>query len=107
MKASLELLESFGPPEVSAYVLDLAQRVREGAVAQGFAIYGGDKDRNRVITSLIEPASGWEKIRARMDQAGIRLSWRKEHLGQTLLRVSPHMSNTRSEIETFLGLLVQ
>ena len=107
MKASLELLESFGPSEVSAYVLDLAQRVREGAVAQGFAIYGGEKDRNRVITSLIEPASGWEKIRARMDQAGIRLSWRKEHSGQTLLRVSPHMSNTRSEIETFLGLLVQ
>ena len=107
MRASLELLESFGQPEVSAYVLDLAQRVREGAQQKGFAVYGGGKDANRAITSLLEPAAGWEKIRGRMEQEGIRVSWRKEHSGKTLLRVSPHICNTVSEIETFLRLLEQ
>ena len=105
MRASLELLESFGQPEVSAYVLDLAQRVREGAQHKRFAVYGGGKDANRAITSLLEPAAGWGKIRGRMEQEGIRVSWRKEHSGKTLLRVSPHISNTASEIETFLRLL--
>jgi selenocysteine lyase/cysteine desulfurase len=105
MRASLELLESFGQPVVSAYVLELAQRVREGAQHKGFAVYGGEKDSNRAITSLLEPAAGWGKIRARMEQEGIRVSWRKEHSGKTLLRVSPHISNTVSEIETFLRLL--
>ncbi len=107
MRASLELLESFGQPEVSAYVLDLAQRVREGAQHKGFAVYGGGKDTNRAITSLLEPAAGWGKIRGRMEQEGIRVSWRKEHSGKTLLRVSPHICNTVSEIETFLRLLGQ
>ena len=107
MRASLELLESFGQPVVSAYVLELAQRVREGAQHKGFAVYGGGEDANRAITSLLEPAAGWGKIRGRMVQEGIRVSWRKGHSGKTLLRVSPHICNTVSEIETFLRLLGQ
>ncbi len=105
MRASLELLHELGSREVSAYVLDLARQVREGARRKGLAIYGGDQEENRVITSLIEPPEGWDKTRRRMEKAGIQVSWRKEHTGKTLLRVSPHVSNTTGEIETFLKLL--
>lgn len=104
MRASLELLEAIGAAQVSAHVLGLARQVREGARRAGFTVYGGEGEA-RVITSLVEPAGGWEKIRARMEAAGIRVSWRKEHGGQLLLRVSPHVANISSEIEAFLEIL--
>ena len=58
-----------------------------------------------MITSLREPTGGWEKIKARMEAAKIRVSWRKEHGGKTLLRVAPHISNTTGEIEEFMKVL--
>ena len=101
MRASLELLDSIGLPEVSAHALALARQVREGARRAGFAVYGGEGE-NRVITSLAEPSSGWNRIKERMEVAKIRVSWRKEHGGKMLLRVSPHVSNTPEEIGEFL-----
>jgi len=104
MRASLELLDSVGMPQISTHALALARQVREGARRAGLAIYGGQEE-DRVITSLLEPAGGWEKIKNRMEAAKIRVSWRKEHGGKTLLRVAPHLSNTAPEIDEFLKLL--
>ena len=106
MRASLELLQELGPDEVSAHALALARRVREGAKEKGFSTYGEQKkNENRVITSLREPSGGWDKTKRRIEEEGIRLSWRKEHGGETLLRVSPHASNTAGEIDHFLEVL--
>jgi len=104
MRASLELLDSVGIPQISTHALTLARQIRAGAHRAGLAIYGGPEEE-RVITSLLEPAWGWEKIKSRMEAAKIRVSWRKEHGGKTLLRVAPHLSNTTDEIEEFLKLL--
>ncbi|NDD57091.1 MAG: aminotransferase class V-fold PLP-dependent enzyme [Verrucomicrobia bacterium] len=104
MRASLELLEAIGLSEVSDHALALARQVREEARRAGFAVYGGEGE-DRVITSLVEPSSGWNRIKERMEAAKIRVSWRKEHGGKMLLRVSPHLSNTREEIGEFLRLL--
>jgi len=104
MRASLELLDSLGMPEVSAHALALARQVREGAVRAGFRIYGGE-DGERVITSLLEPAGGWDAIRKRMEAANLRVSWRREHGGKTVLRVAPHVGNTAEEIGEFLARL--
>jgi selenocysteine lyase/cysteine desulfurase len=101
MRASLELLDSLGMADVSAHALALARQLRAGARRVGLAVYGGENEE-RVITSLLEPSGGWEKIKARMEAAKIRVSWRKEHGGKTLLRVAPHLSNTAEEIEEFL-----
>lgn len=106
MRASLELLDSVGLPEISAHALQLAKQVREGARRAGFSLYGGQGEE-RVITSLVEPAGGWEKIKGKMDEARIRVSWRKEHEGKTLLRVAPHVSNTPAEIDQFLEILTE
>lgn len=106
MRASLELLDSIGLPEISAHALQLAKQVREGARRAGFSVYGGQREE-RVITSLVEPAGGWEKIKRKMEEAGIRVSWRKEHGGKVLLRVSPHVSNTPAEIDQFLEILAE
>jgi cysteine desulfurase/selenocysteine lyase len=104
MRASLELLDSVGLPEISRHVLGLARLVREGARRAGFTVYGGEGEK-RVITSLREPTGGWEKFKTRLEAAKVRVSWRKEHDGQTLLRVAPHLSNTAAEIDEFLKLL--
>jgi selenocysteine lyase/cysteine desulfurase len=104
MRASLELLASFGQAEVFAHALGLARGIRDGARQAGFAIYGGDGEE-RVITSLVEPKNGWAKIRDQFEAARIRVSWRKEHGGKTLLRAAPHVANTREEIEEFLKIL--
>jgi selenocysteine lyase/cysteine desulfurase len=104
MRASLELLDSLGMADVSAHALALARQLRAGARRANLAVYGGENEE-RVITSLIEPSGGWEKIKARMDAAKIRVSWRKEHGGKTLLRVAPHLSNTSAEIDEFLKFL--
>lgn len=104
MRASLELLASLGIPEVSGHALGLARQVRSGARRAGFVVYGGEGEE-RVITSLVEPAGGWETIRRRIEGANIRVSWRKEHGGTTLLRVAPHVSNTSAEITHFLEVL--
>ena len=104
MRASLELLEDLGLKEVTDHALKLARHVREGARKAGFQIYGGEEE-SRVITSLIEPHGGWEAVKKRMEKEDVRLSWRKEHGGKSLLRVSPHASNTVGEIEKFLSLL--
>ena len=104
MRASLELLDSIGLPHISAHARMLAENIREGARRAGFYIYGGDGEE-RVIVSLLEPAGGWEKIKRRMEEARIRVSWRKEHGGKLLLRASPHVANTPGEIDQFLGIL--
>lgn len=104
MRASLELLASLGRNEVSVHVLHLARRVREGCRQAGFEVYGGDEPE-RVITSLLEPANGWGRIQSRLEGARIRVSWRKEHGGRTLLRVAPHAGNLQAEIEEFLSAL--
>lgn len=104
MRASLELLEAIGPAEVSAHARRLARQIREGAGRAGFAIYG-DKGEERVITSLREPRGGWEPVQKRIEHAKIRVSWRKEHRGETLLRAAPHVSNTEDEIRHFLEVL--
>ncbi len=104
MRASLELLESIGGSEISAHVLGLARQVREGARRAGFTVYGGEGE-NRVITSLVEPATGWGAIKTRVETAKIRVSWRKEHGGKTLLRIAPHVSNTAGEVEELLRVL--
>ena len=101
MRASLELLDSLGMADVSAHALALARQLRAGARRAGLAVYGGENEE-RVITSLLEPSGGWEKIKARLEAAKIRVSWRKEHGGKTLLRVAPHLSNTAEEIDEFL-----
>ena len=103
MRASLELLDSAGIPQISTHALHLARQVREGARRAGLAIYGGQGEE-RVITSLLEPGGGWEKIKNRMEAAKIRVSWRKELGGKTLLRVAPHLSNTAAEMDEFLKL---
>jgi len=41
----------------------------------------------------------------RMEAARIRVSWRREHEGKMLLRVSPHVSNTVDEVDEFLKVL--
>lgn len=105
MRASLELLHSFGPQAVADHALHLARLIRQGALAAGFSIYGGGEDQNRAITSLLPPARGWSEIKKRMAAARIRLSWREEHGGKILLRVSPHVGNTAEEIATFLEVL--
>jgi len=104
MRASLELLDSVGIPQISTHALALARQVRAGARRAGLAIYGGEGE-DRVITSLVEPNGGWEKIRPRMEAAKIRVSWRQEHGGKTLLRVAPHVGNTSAEIGEFLAIL--
>ena len=104
MRASLELLDSLGKEEVSAHALGLARQLRAGARRAGLDVYGGAEE-GRVITSLLEPAGGWAKIKARLEGARVRVSWRKEHGGKTLLRAAPHASNTGAEMEEFLSLL--
>ena len=104
MRASLELLDSLGMTAVAAHALGLARQLRAGARRAGLALYGGESEE-RVITSLVEPAGGWEKIKVRLEGAKVRVSWRKEHGGKTLLRVAPHVSNTAAETEEFLSLL--
>jgi selenocysteine lyase/cysteine desulfurase len=41
----------------------------------------------------------------RMEAAQIRVSWRREHEGKMLCRVSPHVSNTAEEVDEFLKVL--
>ena len=45
------------------------------------------------------------KIKEKVEAARIRVSWRKEHEGKTLLRVAPHVANTPADIEEFLRIL--
>lgn len=104
MRASLELLDSVGLPKISAHALTLAGQFREGARRAGFTVYGGEGE-GRVITSLVEPSGGWEKIKKRMEAARIRVSWRKEHTGKTLLRIAPHVSNTSGEMAEVMKVL--
>ena len=106
MRASLELLDSVGIKAISTHALNLARQVRSGARRAGFLVYGGEGE-DRVITSLMEPKAGWGTIKARIEQANMRVSWRKEHGGKTLLRIAPHLSNTVEEIEEFLEVLTK
>ena len=106
MRASLELLDSIGMPGISGHALALARQLREGARRAGFNVYGGDGEE-RVITSLMEPPQGWEKIRARMEAAQIRVSWRKEHSGLPLLRIAPHVANTSEEMAEVVKVLAE
>lgn len=104
MRASLELLERLGQKKTAKHVLGLARRIREGAQKAGFAIYGEGEEPNP-ITSFVAPRGGWGKLPQKMAAAGIRLSWRKEHEGKMLLRVSPHVVNVEGEIDEFLKVL--
>ena len=104
MRASLELLEGLGRKKTAEYVLDLAGQIQEGARRAGFTIYGEGKNP-RPITSLCEPKGSWGRVAQRLEAAKIRVSWRREHGGKMLLRVSPHVSNVAGEVDEFLKVL--
>ena len=85
MRASLELLDSIGLPEITSHALALARQIREGARQAGFNVYGGDGEE-RVITSLVPPrrdgkrsGRGWRPprsaFRGEKSMLGKRFSW--------------------------------
>lgn len=104
MRASLEMLEGFGQKKTEEYVLSLAERIQEGVRRAGFTIYG-EGETARPISSLEEPKGGWGETAQRFEAAKIRVSWRREHGGRMLLRVSPHVANVPAEVDEFLKVL--
>jgi selenocysteine lyase/cysteine desulfurase len=97
--AALAYLERVGVDRIARHTLPLADDLREGLAAQGFRLFtppaGG--------SSIVSFYAGRNQTRAReaLDKAGVHVSFREKG---ALVRVSPALFNTRTDILRFLEI---
>ena len=98
--ASLELFFELGPDAVAAHVADLAERIVEWAQSRSDVtlVTPASPDRRAGIVTVRPRAT--DAAAAKLSQADVVFSLREGGI-----RLSPHLYNTRAEVEAVLGVL--
>ncbi len=98
-RASLELINGIGIEEIERHNLKLAERVRDEVLSSGLGTFSGNSAIVTVKTGLSYEEE--EEVYRRLSERGIAISHRGV-LGHYGIRVSPHLYNTREDVELFL-----
>ena len=97
--AALAYLERIGIDRIARHTLPLAHELREGLAAQGFRLFTPPEGGSSIVSFYV----GRNQARARetLDSAGVQVSFREKG---ALVRVSPALFNTRTDILRFLEI---
>jgi selenocysteine lyase/cysteine desulfurase len=100
--AGAELVMECGIDALRVEALRLADRLREGALAQGERVLGTRAGQWRSPITTVVPRGDLAKACARLDEAGVSYGPRAGGV-----RLSPHAYNTDDEIDQVLALLAE
>ena len=106
MDSSIRYLDSYGLDRVRRRAISLANRLR-GEIAQmpGASVYGPDEEdaRTSIVPFTIDGHDP-KKIAARLEERGLVLAVR-EILEKKIVRASPHVFNTESQVDAVIAEL--
>ena len=100
--ASLRLINEMGIGEVERHDLRLAGRIRDEALSAGLEVFAEGSSIVTIKTGLDYQAE--ERLYEKLVAEGISVSHRGV-LGHYGIRASPHLYNTKDDVETFLEAL--
>ena len=106
MKASLELLLSFGMEAIAARLLELKAHLVSRLEPLGFQILGPHAGLCASSTTTFHHESATSaRLFAALETGGVVASLRRDAAGREYLRLSPHFYNTEDEIERAVEIL--
>jgi selenocysteine lyase/cysteine desulfurase len=95
--AGLAYLERVGVDRVEQHTVALARELRDGLAALGFTLFTPAGNGSSIVSLRLQKNQA--RAREVLDKAGVQVSYRE---GGSMIRVSPALFNTRSEIRQFL-----
>jgi selenocysteine lyase/cysteine desulfurase len=95
--AGLAYLERVGVDRIDQHTVALARELRDGLAALGFTLFTPAGNGSSIVSLRLQKNQA--RARAVLDKAGVQVSYRE---GGSMIRVSPALFNTRSEIRQFL-----
>jgi selenocysteine lyase/cysteine desulfurase len=97
--AGLAYLERVGVDRIEQHTIALARELREGLAALGFRMFTPPDNKSSIVSIRLDKNQA--RAKEVLDKAGVQVSYRE---GGSMIRVSPALFNTRSEIRQFLEL---
>ena len=101
-RASLRLINEIGIEEIERHNLRLAGRIRDEAISSGLEVFTEDSPIVTIKTGLSYEEE--ERLYEKLTAEGISVSHRGV-LGHYGIRASPHLYNTKDDVEAFLESL--
>ena len=97
--AGLAYLERVGVDRIEQHTVALARELRDGLAALGFTLFTPAGNGSSIVSLRLQKNQA--RAREVLDKAGVQVSYRE---GGSMIRVSPALFNTRTEIRQFLDL---
>jgi selenocysteine lyase/cysteine desulfurase len=114
MKASLDLLQTFGIDNIAFRIIDLRTVLTNVLLDCGYELYvsgrvswGESPNRWSGIVSVTHPRRDLKVLARQLEEANINVSLRQDREGTEIIRLSPHFYNTETECERALELMKQ
>jgi len=107
MKASIEMLMELGIDQVGSAILDVADYLHEQLAMLGFTFLSPERTeplRCGIVTARHERVAS-SLLFSAFEKARITASLREDRSGMAWLRFSPHVYNTREEIDRVMAVV--
>lgn len=104
--AAAELFNTLSLEAIEEHVIALTDQAAEGIQELGFKVMSPreNPEEKSAILSFVHPTVPAAEIKQFLAKRNISISMRTVH-GTPVARISPHLYNTRDEVETFLAVL--
>lgn len=107
MKASLELIQSYGIEAISKQILRLKRHLTTQLEQMGYKPLLGLEEEEKWFSGIMTfrvPSKHGEILPERLADSKVSVSFRHNREGEKLLRVSPHFYNTEEDLEKLISV---
>lgn len=98
-RAGMEIINTLGPANIRAWLLELGQRLIDGGRARGLSLHGSDDMRRKTATTAFVVGDS-HAVEHTMRERGVIASARGD-----VIRLAPHFYSTTGEIDRALDVL--
>jgi selenocysteine lyase/cysteine desulfurase len=100
-RAGMEIINTLGPENIRAWLVDLGQRLMDGGRARGLVLHGSDDMRRKTATTafIVEDSHAVEHA---MRESGVIASARGD-----VIRLAPHFYSTIDDVDRALDVLAE
>jgi selenocysteine lyase/cysteine desulfurase len=100
-RAGMEIINTLGPENIRAWLVDLGQRLMDGGRARGLVLHGSDDMRRKTATTafIVEDSHAVEHA---MRESGVIASARGD-----VIRLAPHFYSAIDDVDRSLDVLAE
>lgn len=100
-RAGMEIINTLGPANIRAWLVELGQRLIDGGRARGLALHGSDDMRRKTATTAFVVGDS-HAIEQAMRERGVIASARGN-----VIRLAPHFYSTTGDVDHALDVLAE